>query len=193
MKDRFSMALVILLTILRISLPYEIGGAEAAVSAALISEISVEDCARPPASSSGDFSGAVQPPAFSMGRDWYGIGNCRELSGKQTVVLFFLDDGESSWSEKDVRDFTDLQILPGLAFLMKEAAAWDVELSFEVKRYSTALSEDLELYTKIELEDHENRQINGVNLFHENLDSSKIICYPLKRNSQILVQNSPSS
>ena len=40
---------------------------------------------------------------------------------------------------------------------------------------------------------YENRQISGINMFHEDLDSSKIICYPLKRNQQIQFQNSPSS
>ena len=64
------------------------------------------------------------------------------------------------------------------------------ETKYEITQYTSCCDTSHGIYY---YSTYENRQINGVNLFHENLDSSKIICYPLKRNSQILVQNSPSS
>lgn len=145
MRDRISALLVILLTVLRVSLPYEIDLS----SSAYLSEISVSDCDRPTARISEDLLDYPLTPMAHPGRADYKLGNCHDFSGKQTVVLFFLDDTESFWNQKDIHDFTNLVVLPGLAFLTEEAADWGVELSFEVKRYSTANSENLQLFSEL--------------------------------------------
>lgn len=103
------------------------------------SAIQVEDCTELTT------DGVYEPFEYKYASDSYrlafGIGTCYNFSGKQTVVLFFVDDDESSWSKEDVLKFTNSKVLPSLDFLEKQAKEWGVELSFEVKRFSTPLSD----------------------------------------------------
>lgn len=104
---------------------------------------SVEDCTY--LKSDGSGTALTNDRKLNGFREAYGLGTCHTLSGKQTVVLFFVDDAESSWSAEDVTDFTEMRIFPALAFLEEEAERWGVELSFEVKRFSTPLSGGLKM------------------------------------------------
>ena len=81
-------------------------------------------------------------------RSRYGLGTCHSFEGKQTVILFFMDDDESAWDEEEVAGFTEKRIFPALALLQEQSESWGVDLSFEVKRYSTALSEGLDMTYK---------------------------------------------
>jgi len=78
-------------------------------------------------------------------RAHYGLGTCHSLEGKQTVVLFFMDDDESAWNQSEVIEFTKKRVFPALSFLQDQAKQWGVELSFEIKRYSSALSGGLDM------------------------------------------------
>lgn len=78
-------------------------------------------------------------------RAHYGLGTCHSLTGKQTVVLFFMDDNESSWSAEEIVEFTNEIIIPALEFLQNQAEQWNVDLTFNIKRYSTPLSNDLNM------------------------------------------------
>lgn len=74
-------------------------------------------------------------------REHYGLGVCHSLEGNQTIALFFVDDEESSWDSEQIVAFTNRIIIPALEFLQNQAKQWGVDLSFQIKRYSTALSD----------------------------------------------------
>ncbi len=78
-------------------------------------------------------------------RGLYNTGTNRILEGKQTVVLFFMDDNRSSWDAETIEAFTKANVLPALEFIEEEATKWDVAVDFNVWRYSSALSEELTL------------------------------------------------
>lgn len=64
----------------------------------------------------------------------YDYGTCRDLRGEVSVVLFYLDDFESSWTAEEIERFTKNEVLPGLAFLEKEAKKYGVDLTLTVRR-----------------------------------------------------------
>ena len=59
-----------------------------------------------------------------------------------------MDDDESAWDKDEVIEFTEERVFPALSFLEEQAERWGVNLSFEVKRYFTALSEGLDMTYK---------------------------------------------
>ncbi len=105
-------------------------------------EIPVTDSARP---ASGREIKPVNDTPIDPGRPGFGLGTCYSFEGKQTVALFFADDEESAWTGQEIESFTDSILLPALEFLMSEAGRWGRELSFDVRRYSSALSPELTL------------------------------------------------
>lgn len=70
----------------------------------------------------------------------YALANCRRLEGNPVVVLIFIDDNESCWTEAEVVAFTQEHILVGLNYLESNAQKWGVDLDFVVESYSTPLS-----------------------------------------------------
>ena len=103
----------------------------------------VEDCVLP--TKDGQHIVLENDHTIESYRAHYGLGTCYSLRGNQTVVLFFMDDDESSWSADEIVAFTNERILPALEFLQNQAERWEVELSFTVKRYSTPLSDGLDM------------------------------------------------
>ena len=73
-------------------------------------------------------------------RPWYNLSTCRSLSGNPVVVLIFVDDNESSWTEEEVLTFTEDHVLVGLNYLEESAKEWGVDLDFVIESHSTALS-----------------------------------------------------
>ncbi len=78
-------------------------------------------------------------------RIYYGAGTCTFLRDKKIVALFFLDDDESKWSKRDIQSFTNNGVLPALDFLEKQAELLEVDLNFEVWRFSSSFSKNLNL------------------------------------------------
>ena len=76
-------------------------------------------------------------PASGSYRPSYRRGICRNFSGTPVVVLLFMDDDESFWTEDEVHTFTNESVMPALDFLKREAAFWNVELDFVLESYST--------------------------------------------------------
>ena len=73
----------------------------------------------------------------------YNLGTCRNLSGNVSVILFYMDDFESSWTSNEITNFTNNEVKPGLAFLEKEAKSYGVELNFSIKQsYSSIFYDD---------------------------------------------------
>ena len=76
-------------------------------------------------------------------REDYLIGNCRELSGEVFVIVFFMDDFESSWNERDINIYTEYEIRPALRFLESEAERYGVALKMTIKdSYSSIFYDD---------------------------------------------------
>ncbi len=73
----------------------------------------------------------------SDARPYYGLGTNKELEGLITVVLVFVDDNSTYWTQSEVNDFLEYQANPAFNYLIAEAAKWDVELSFDIGYYST--------------------------------------------------------
>ena len=67
-------------------------------------------------------------------REDYNVGTCKDLSGKVAVVLFFMDDFESKWTNTEIESFTKKEIEPGLEFLEKEAAKYGVSLELSIEK-----------------------------------------------------------
>ncbi len=73
----------------------------------------------------------------------YNLGTCRKLSGNVSVVLFYMEDFESSWTADEITKFTNNEVKPGLAFLEKEAKSHGVELNLDIKKtYSSVFYDD---------------------------------------------------
>ncbi len=73
----------------------------------------------------------------------YDLGTCRNLSGDVSVILFYMDDFESSWTDEEIIAFTEKEIKPGLSFLEKEAKKRGVELHLSIQqRYSSLFYDD---------------------------------------------------
>ncbi len=73
-------------------------------------------------------------------RPYYQLANCRNLKGNPVVVLIYIDDDNSKWTEEEVLAFTNEQIYVSLDFLEKSAKEWNVDLDFTVEIYSTQLN-----------------------------------------------------
>ncbi len=73
-------------------------------------------------------------------RPYYQLANCRNLKGNPVVVLIYIDDDESKWTEQEELTFTNEQVYPALKWLENNAKSRDVELNFSVEIYSTHLS-----------------------------------------------------
>lgn len=70
-------------------------------------------------------------------RPSYNVGNCRTLEGKPYVVVIYLDDCESSWTESGVLNFNQTLVQPALDFLEEHASRWGVRLDLEMGYYAT--------------------------------------------------------
>ncbi len=64
----------------------------------------------------------------------YDLGNCKALAGRVAVILFYMDDFESSWTREEADAFTENEIEPALAFLEEQAARYGVSLQLEIKQ-----------------------------------------------------------
>ena len=82
-------------------------------------------------------------------REDYNLGTCKTLSGNISIILFYVDDFESFWTDKEINDFTKNEIEPGLAFLSQEAKKYGVELNLTVEKSYSAIYYDDEVITSV--------------------------------------------
>lgn len=82
-------------------------------------------------------------------REDYNLGTCKNLRGDVSVVLFFMDDFESKWTQKEADKFTEEEIIPGLNFLEKQAKKYGVKLNLSVVEVHQAIFYDDELITSV--------------------------------------------
>lgn len=81
----------------------------------------------------------------------YNYRTCKNLSGDVSVVLFYVDDFESSWTDSEIEAFTKNEVEPALSFLEKEAEKHGIELSFTLQKIYSSIYYDDEVSTSIAL------------------------------------------
>ena len=74
------------------------------------------------------------PTGINSLRPDYNLGDCRDLSGDISVVLFYMNGSQGSWSSEGMVSFTANEVMPGLRFLEDEARKYGVELRLTVKQ-----------------------------------------------------------
>lgn len=83
----------------------------------------------------------IQPghtPAFhDAKRQSYNKGTNKQLTGKPYVVVLFLDDNESHWTQPEIEAFWDEDMYPALDYLSEKAWQWGVDLEFQTGYYCT--------------------------------------------------------
>lgn len=82
-------------------------------------------------------------------REDYNLGTCKTLSGNVSVVLFYVDDFESAWTDEEIICFTKNEVEPGLAFLEQEAKKYGIELNLTVEKSYSAIYYDDEVITSV--------------------------------------------
>lgn len=65
----------------------------------------------------------------------YRMGNNCDLKGDVDVKLFFVNDDESEWTDKEIERVTQNSIMPALEFLKDEAKSYGVQLNFSVQSF----------------------------------------------------------
>lgn len=83
----------------------------------------------------------AQPPETSVlpenPRVKYNAGSCRRLEGKPYVLVVYLDDDESNWTEKEVLSYQQELIEPALTFMEENAKKWGVFLDIGMGYFAT--------------------------------------------------------
>ena len=67
----------------------------------------------------------------------YNAGSCRRLEGKPYVLVVYLDDNVSNWTEEEVLSYQENLIKPALTFMEENAKKWGVFLDIGMGYYAT--------------------------------------------------------
>lgn len=70
-------------------------------------------------------------------RESYDCGSCRQLKDNPYLLVIFLDDDVSSWSEDRVLTALDEQVMPAIGFMEDNARQWGVSLDVRAGYYAT--------------------------------------------------------
>lgn len=81
----------------------------------------------------------------------YNYRTCKKLSGNVSVILFYVDDFESSWTDSDIENFTKNEVEPALDFLENEAKKYQLELNLTVQKTYSSIYYDDEVITSVPL------------------------------------------
>ncbi len=82
-------------------------------------------------------------------REDYALGTCQQLRGTVSVVLFYMNDFESNWTNGQITKFTEKEVEPGLEFLEKQALKYGVELNFEIASVHKSVYYDDEVIVSV--------------------------------------------
>ena len=67
----------------------------------------------------------------------YNAGSCRRLEGRPYVLVVYLDDNESNWTEEEVKSYQANLIEPALTYIEENAKKWGVFLDIGMGYYAT--------------------------------------------------------
>lgn len=76
---------------------------------------------------------------FDPLREDYRYGTCKNLRGDVAVVLFFMDDFESSWTKEEIDLFVRNEMEPAFSYLEDRAKKYGVQLDLTVKATHSSL------------------------------------------------------
>lgn len=76
----------------------------------------------------------------SLSRPSYDLGSNRQLRGQRPVVLFFMDDYESSWTESEISTFWYDVAVPGLDYLEAQASYRSIYLDFTLGYFANGVN-----------------------------------------------------
>lgn len=79
----------------------------------------------------------------------YDFGTCKKLVGNVSVVLFYMDDFESKWTNAEIAKFTQNEVEPGLAFLESEAEKYGVKTNLIIQKVYKSLQYNDEVIINI--------------------------------------------
>lgn len=150
MKSSIIKALAMIITITTLCLffvscsPVYLGYAIFHEIAGALSENSYEDGIFPGETDKFPFEVTDRVVDSASVRPYYDLGINKKLEGDVLVVLFYMDDNESSWTSDEAKSFTQNQIQPVLDHLEKSAEDWGVELNFKIKEFSTTITPEYE-------------------------------------------------
>ncbi len=82
----------------------------------------------------------------------YALGSCKNLSGDVSVVLFFMNDDESKWTNYEIENFEEKYVSPAFGFLEKEAKKYGVALNFKVQETFSDIYYEDDVITDIKAE-----------------------------------------
>lgn len=82
-------------------------------------------------------------------REDYNLGTCKTLGGNISVILFYVDDFESTWTNEEINRFTKNEVEPGLLFLEQEAKKYGIELNLTIEKSYSAIYYDDEVITSV--------------------------------------------
>ena len=77
--------------------------------------------------------------AVNAMRSDYDFGTCKKLMGNVSVVLFYMDDFESKWTNAEIAKFTQNEVEPGLAFLEDQAEKYGIRLNLVIQKVYKSL------------------------------------------------------
>ena len=86
---------------------------------------------------------------INLMREDFDLGNCKQLCGKVIVVLLYMDDFESTWTEDEITKFTEFEVNPALDFMEKQAQNHNVSLSMEIGYIHSGLYYDDEVIESV--------------------------------------------
>lgn len=93
-----------------------------------------------------------EPAQINEFREDYQLGTCQNLRGDVSVILFYMDDFESKWTEQEVEEFTENEIAPGLDFLERQASKYGIDLQFHIAEVYQSLYYDDEVIVNTKAE-----------------------------------------
>ena len=79
----------------------------------------------------------------------YDLNACRDLRGDVSVVLFYMNDSESEWTDSDVNYFTNNEVIPALEFLEEEARFHGIDLNLDIKETHCSIYYDYDVIVSV--------------------------------------------
>ena len=129
------------------------------------------------------FSDALELPLYSRGMGAMGMPGDASSSSRFVRAVFTKLNSKSGDSEEEsVGQF--FHILGAVA--MQKGCVCVEDEKYEYTLYSSCCNVDRGIYYYIT---YGNRQINGVDMYREDLEGREVIAYPLRKEQQLVLQN----
>lgn len=90
----------------------------------------------------------------------YSVGCANRLEGDVFVLAIFLDDEVSNWTQEEIDNFHETQLIPSLEFVENNAAEWDVDLTIHASYHASCSSPDRPAVYSGIIEDFQNGVIS---------------------------------